>query len=689
MEYYNNQLCVQADWLINEAGILTETNYKALVRRDQIKVLRRGCLNTPALVAYDSIPERFRMIMEAGYGDLRKGITRNLLVERIEHDAKATDYYAAYMLPNRHHLPEKVQREYYTNAILLNACNRLINERKAYRKTRGKMTTPHIWEEMARHIEDLASATYPHTLPANARRLEGRFKTYMTDGYECLIHRNFCNKSAAKVNDDIKESLLTELIGDPRNLDNEQVRSLYNIIAEKMGWKQITASAVAVWRDKLEVVTHPGRRGGNDFMNNKAMQVKRSRPTSPLFFWTMDGWDAELLYQKMENGRTTYHNRLTVVVVLDPCINYPIGFAVGTHETPELITAALRNAVNHTAELWGDRYRTHQLQSDHYAIKALTPLYEGMAEKVTPARVKNAKTKVIEPYFHYINKKYCQLMPNWSGFGVTSKKDNQPNVDFLNQYRHSFPDQEGVVKQIEGIMTLERNEKRTKYMELWSNTPEAEKLPLSWSQYLYYFGAETGFKNMLQGPGLLMSIDGIKHSYDCYDLSFREHAAVRWAVKYDPTDTSKVLAINEDGTLRYELEEKYVQPMALQDRKEGDFAQLERVKTFNNVLVESITEQRKVTATAIGTMFEENPQLNETLTKLILVDSKGQHKDTRSAGRLGVGSKAVGSKAVGSKGVGSKGVGSKGVGSKAVGSKAVGSKENDEEEDDVNFYKMV
>ena len=149
MEYYNNQLCVQADWLINEAGILTETNYKALVRRDQIKVLRRGCLNTPALVAYDSIPERFRMIMEAGYGDLRKGITRNLLVERIEHDAKATDYYAAYMLPNRHHLPEKVQREYYTNAILLNACNRLINDRKAYRKTRNKMTTPHIWEEMA------------------------------------------------------------------------------------------------------------------------------------------------------------------------------------------------------------------------------------------------------------------------------------------------------------------------------------------------------------------------------------------------------------------------------------------------------------------------------------------------------------------------------------------------------------
>jgi hypothetical protein len=370
-------------------------------------------------------------------------------------------------------------------------------------------------------------------------------------------------------------------------------------------------------------------------MNTKAMQVKRSKPTSPLFYWTMDGWDAELLYQKFENGRTTYHNRMTVVVVLDPCINYPIGYAIGTHETPELIKAALRNAVDHTATLFGQRYRTHQLQSDHYAMKTLTPLYEGMAEKVTPARVMNAKTKVIEPYFHTINKKYCQLMPNWSGFGITSKKENQPNVDFLNKYHKNFPDMAACTDQIARIIELERSAKINRYMELWSKTPEENKLPLSWANYLYYFGAETGFKNMLQGNGLLMKIDGIKHDYDCYDLSFRDHASIRWSVKYDPTDTSKVLAINEDGTLRYELEEKYIQPMALKDRKPGDYKQLERVKEFNNVLIETITEKRKATTTAIGEMFESNPKLNDTLAKLILVDSKGQHKNERNANRLG------------------------------------------------------
>ena len=634
MEYYNNVLCVEAGWLINDAAIITENNYKNLVTRDQINVVRRGCLNTPALVAYDSIPERFRMLITEKYGDPRKAISTNLLVEKIEHDTKASDYFSDYLLPNRLHLKPPVQLEYYTNAILLQACHRMINDRRSFRRSRGG-NAPRMWDELSRLIEDLSSATYPHSLPANARRLEDRYKRFIAEGYQSLIHRNFCNKSAAKVNDDIKESMLTELIGDPRNLDNEQIRALYNIIAEKMGWKQITASAVAVWRDKLDIVTHPGRRGGNDFMNNKAMQVKRSKPTSPLFYWTMDGWDAELLYQKFENGVTTYHHRLTVVVVLDPCVNYPIGFAIGTHETPELIKAALRNAVDHTAELFGQRYRTHQLQSDHYAMKALTPLYEGMAEKVTPARVKNAKTKVVEPYFHTINKKYCQFMANWSGFGITSNKASQPNVDFLNKYRKQFPEMEDCAAQITGIIAMERAAKHDRYMELWTKTAESDKLPLTWSNYLYYFGAETGFKNMLQGNGLLMKIDGIKHDYDCYDLSFRDHASTRWSVKYDPTNTSKVLAINEDGTLRYELEEKYIQPMALKDRQPGDYKQLERVKEFNNVLIETITEKRKVSATAIGELFESNPSLNDTLTKLILVDSKGQHKNERNSNRLG------------------------------------------------------
>jgi hypothetical protein len=254
-----------------------------------------------------------------------------------------------------------------------------------------------------------------------------------------------------------------------------------------------------------------------------------------------------------------------------------------------------------------------------------------MSDKFTPARASNAKAKVIEPYFLSINKKYCQMMPNWSGFGATSLKKNQPNVDLLNKYHHNFPDKEGCIRQIEGIIAMERASKINRYKELWDKTPEEHKLPLSFEQFLFWFGCETGEKNMLQGTGLKVSIEGVKHDYDCFDMRMRDHEAIRWTIKYDPADTSKILAINDDGTLRFGMEEKYVQPMALKERKEGDYKELERVNDFNHILVESITEKRKISATAVGEFFEENPALQDTLAKMLIVDSRGQHKDQRNA----------------------------------------------------------
>ena len=52
-----------------------------------------------------------------------------------------------------------------------------------------------------------------------------------------------------------------------------------------------------------------------------------------------------------------------------------------------------------------------------------------------------------------------------------------------------------------------------------------------------------------------------------------------------------MLAVNEDGTRRYMLSEKYVQPMALAYRKPGDYEQLERVQSFNKQLEKQTSER--------------------------------------------------------------------------------------------------
>lgn len=51
------------------------------------------------------------------------------------------------------------------------------------------------------------------------------------------------------------------------------------------------------------------------------------------------------------------------------------------------------------------------------------------------------------------------------------------------------------------------------------------------------------------------TILGVKRDYDCFDLTFREHASERWTVKYDPDDLSEILAVNDNGTRRYMLTE--------------------------------------------------------------------------------------------------------------------------------------
>lgn len=635
MQLYNNILSVEVNWLL-EQGVMSGECYRSLMRRKDIDVLRRGCRNTPALVAYESLPERFRKKVDALVREPYKAVYVNMVERHIEHSTEASNYFDSYEMQGGRRLSAEKRHEYYINAIVLDAVRRLIAERTAKRHALGGKCAK-FWEEISAAIQELDHTRFPHTLPANARSLERKYKSYCADGYESLIHRAYeaTTKNAAKVSDENQISTLAMLVSDPRNLDNEQVASLYNTMAAQMQWKSISASTVAVWRDKLQSEIYARRHGAVAYRNTKAMQVKRSAPTYPLYYWTMDGWDAELLYQKTENGRTTYHNRPTMVIVLDACCKYPIGYAIGTHETPELIREALRNAACHTEQLFGQMYRTAQLQSDNYAIKNLMPVYQKAAEKATPAAVKNAKAKIIEPWFYHFNKKYCQLQPNWSGFGVTSRKELQPSSDFLNKYRKDFPDFEGVCRQLVAMIEAERAALREQYVALFDQMPAEKRTPLPYDQYLLLYGATTGNRNMLQGSGLNITINGVKRCYDCFDPDFRRYASTRWEVRYDPDNLQRALAVNENESLRFILEEKYVQPMALAERTEGDYEQLRRVMDFNRAQEQHIAARLGNYADTVSELIEgqHNPEL-ETLQKLMLCDSQGQHKNQRNRERL-------------------------------------------------------
>ena len=660
-EYYLNILCISKPELTEGPNpVMSVDAYDSYMRRNSRARLRmgkgKGC---PALLAFDMLRPDIKQGYIAKYGNPRSEGAAGQLRRMIEIDYAAIDFYAGFRVPGsgKHLLPER-QKEYVANAQMLAVLAKMSAGSKQLIKALGG-NSRHLWPNLAETVAKLKTET-GHSLPANHLRLKEKVEKFANaqgdERYLVIIPDKYGNINASKVTDPQAQSTLRQLMRKHQNFDNEQIAMLYNIVAENMGWEPITAQTVANYRKKWDLATYGGRKGETSFDNTRAMLVKRKAPSLPLYYWTVDGWDAELLYQRTDidkNGRsvTTYHNRPTMVVVLDPCIKYPVGYAVGTHETPELIRQALRNAYQHIKDLFGDYYKVLQLQTDNYGGAKLRSIYEFVSEKYTPARVHNAKAKVIEPWFGRFNEKRCQMLPNWSGVGVASGSSRQPNAEYLNKIRHSFPDFAGVKQQLDVLMHMERAELREQYIQAFDNLSEVDKKPMQVADFLFLLGETTGFVNRLTAPGVVATIAGEEKVYDSFDPKFRLHAHETWALKYNPDDTTQVLAVSAKGhngrleevvgDKRFLLDEKYVQPMALREREEEDSKQLALVKGFNAGLKAELMEAAAEDYNQVNQLFEANPKLNNTLAKLVLVDSNGQHKDQKSGLRLQAAKKQI------------------------------------------------
>lgn len=666
-ETYNNQIGVRLSFLVKEESLrqkdsLQLISYNAYEWRNKKHEgfkLRAGLgKGNEVLISWKYIEQKepaWKDLLCSKFGNPK--VEHNPMEEHFAIDGKATAFYLGYPLKDGSFLTPEEQFQAVINASTLQAFAKLKAARESMHKRMGNSSRglwPGLMNDLNgfREVLKLRFSGNTHTLPTSERRIREDLKGFAQLSYEYYVDGRKRNTSAAKVATNKQQAFIEALLRKNNNYNNEQVAEFYNIAAQTMGWKAIDASTVANYRKELGLWVTSGNSGTTDFRNNISMQNKRSAPSVSMVYWTVDGWDAELLYQRKETNKngheiTTYHNRLTVVIVLDPVagIKYPIGYAIGTHETPELIAEALRNAANHTAELFGSRHKVHQLQSDRYGIKKMAPVYEGVSAYYTPAQAHNAKAKVIEPYFSYLNKQCQKYFPNnWSGFGVTARKENQPNADYTQMIRHSLPDEAGCRAQIERLIQMERDAKMEEYMERWNMLPEEDKLPMSDTEYLMLFGQTHTHTNRLQGEGFTPTLLGETLVFDTFDARFRELRYMDWAVKFDPADLSKVLVLNAKcdgnrkvteilGTHRFVLEQKYVQPMALYDRKDGDAEKLAEVKSFNKQLEASVMDRMEHTQQLLDETFAEYPALNDTLTKMVLTNSAGQHKDQRNETR--------------------------------------------------------
>ena len=657
-EYHEEKLGVKVKFLTTDRccdDSLRLISYNALYKRMKSSTqpereLRRASLGFDALVEFNSLVQEWRDALVMKFGKPTEQVRESFFAKHYISDKKAFDHFAAHRYgdDNNKKLEPEVIELYTYNASVLNTVIEVKNKRKMYAKSLGITGQFDIWESLSNDVN--AFQQVRHDLPTTKDSLRHKVNRYVKEGYSAVISGKFGKRNAAKVVTNEQMALIEELLNKHQNLNNEQIASIYNTIAKSQNWKTIDAGVVANKRKELDLYVFSGQHGTTELMHRKHMQMKRSKPSAAMLFWSMDGWDAELLYQKTKIDKdghsvTTYHNRLTVVMVLDPYNNYIIGYAIGTSETPTLIRQALKNALKHTEELFGTKYKPYQLQTDRYQVKHLKPTYEATAKYFTPAQAKNSKAKPIEQFFDKFNEKHFQatLTLNWSGHNVTAKGDNQVNDDYLNKVKHQFPDENGCRMQIINAIENERTEKVQQYIESFATLPEEDKMIMQMNQFLRVYGTTTGYTNKFEGDGLTPTINGIERAYDTFDLNFRKYMHEDWMVYYDEDDLKQVLVTNaksrngrlveEIGNLEFILEEKYIQPMALYDQQKQDAAERQKVFDFNKNYNNEIMLRNESRHEVLEDFFNNNPQL-DTLRKLMISDSTGQHKDQKSTERL-------------------------------------------------------
>lgn len=553
------------------------------------------------------------------------------------YDAKAEQFFIDYKLPDGRSLPDEYIKKYTLAASWLYTLQWLIDNK-------AQLNHMHIpANELFQLVAMIIREEQIH-LPTSEDRLKRKLNAFRKQSYQVLIEQwRFCNKNAARIgkkSDGYDEQLAQQQLALIRkagrkhnNFDAAQISRAVNSVFSRKGWPTVSHKTIYRILKQHETILLPARRGAREFNAHRAMQVVRHRPQYPLYLLSIDGWTVELLYQN-EAG---FDNRLVMVVVLDAMNDYPLGYAIGDRENTTLIQQACKNALTHIKQLFGEYYRPWQLQSDHYGLKIMTPFYQSMAQLFTPAAVGNAKSKIVEPYFKYLNKNYCQYYPNWSGFNVDARRNNQPNREYLDKIKHSFPDRQGCIQQITYIIEQDRRLKQAAYLQRFNEMPDDDKVIITRNQYLKIFGQKTQPKQ-LQPAGLCHVINGRKIWFDTFHTQFRQMDQHKWHLYYDPDDLSTALAVTDDEQHSFLLHAKPAISMSLKELNSQQASYLQQVHQYNKQWKEQIiqiaAQDEQLAGQALAQMPLTLDDVQEARLKLMFTHHGQQKERIQDAKKL-------------------------------------------------------
>lgn len=604
--------------LVNDA-CLTVHAYKKALRDGRITILQKGGHGHPAIIDWASLPERYKEMVRANMGgDPAELVKTRALEQHMRLRPDDDRYIDDYRAENGCGLSDEKRAAKKKAARVMAFLDDLHDMPQAEVRSRFGMTVL----ELKRSVLDYIKA-WGIELPTSFPRLEERKRAYRQcridglPGAASLVHGGHGNKNRSRIVDPYQQKVLEVLAMNHRNLSYTKVTELYNTVAKAQGYPTMSCTAVRSYLSSGPVARAVAvrARGKAAYQDTFGLVIKRSRPTQPTYLWVHDATVYELYYQRTDKGRTTYHHRKYVCVVLDPWNYYPVGYAIGDVDNVELTKAAVKSAVEHVAELVGEYAVPHQVQSDRLGSGQLAEWYEAMGVTYTPAQARNARAKAIESWFGRHHTEQVQpYYPNWGGHNITAGRRRQPNPDALEAIKHTFPNEASVIEQIHEAMGRERASKAQAYREALIAMGD-RLLRISRAKFLALFGTKHPWQNELTNRGLCPTIAGTERWYNALDTQLQDHIGKQFHITYDPADLSSVLVSTDAGRTRFLLEALQEVPMALADHTPESRSRLSAMLAFKGQLSQAAidrgdTAQRHMRE-VVGSLLMEARHLQE------------------------------------------------------------------------------
>lgn len=546
------------------------------------------------LVKFETLREEHKLKLNDHFGDCNSYIAKAPIKAMVKMDHKAQDFFLSYKFDGEKTLPAEHITKYTTAANWLTMLVNVNSDKKILKKQLN-LSLEDFWL----HVSDLIKAENID-LPTSYKRLRAKMTEYQDKGYECLIDWRFGNKLAAKVNDELSESVLLELISHPNQHDDVIIEKAYNIWADKNGYKTIDSATVGVWRRKNYYAIKGQREGTAAWYNTYGKIIHRNRPSAPLLLIGSDDNDLDLYFQEQRvvkgKTQTNHYFRYKLIVIMDAHNDYILGYSYGETVTVELVKAAYLDAMHHIKHLTGGWYLMDQIQTDHWAIKALEPFYKSLAT-FTPATAKVARAKYIERAFGHNWHQTLKMYPNYAGTNITSKsRTNRDNIELI---KRDFPSKENAWQYIDDFITRMRllpdSKTNKSKQQMWLDNFQASELSqqhqISDAKMLYLFGQPHNHKHTITNGGLKVTFDGQLFTYDIPDNLYLENVGKKVQVYFDPYDKSRVLVTDGDK-LRFVAQEFEKMSSAIADYKDGERGRLNQLLAIKKGHNESIAATR-------------------------------------------------------------------------------------------------